>query len=167
MKKRCSRCRRSLALSNFNCWPRAKVVYVQSKCKPCLLQYKREWNFKHRKKLNKQKRAYFRTQHGKEVHSRNSATYKKRYRGKCWARWTLNNAIRDGRIKRLPCEVCGNPKSEGHHKNYTEPFVVRWLCQVHHRIEEKRLFFDLARNRSAQGPGVFGVQDPSEERPWS
>jgi len=42
-------------------------------------------------------------------------------------------AIRSGKIVRLPCEVCGNPKSESHHDDYSKPLDVRFLCLKHHR----------------------------------
>jgi hypothetical protein len=44
----------------------------------------------------------------------------------------LNAAIKSGRIKRGPCEVCGKPKAHGHHDDYSKPLEVRWLCQKHH-----------------------------------
>ena len=44
------------------------------------------------------------------------------------ANYLLNNAIRDGRIVRGPCEVCGTRRHvDGHHDNYGEPLVVRWI----------------------------------------
>lgn len=45
----------------------------------------------------------------------------------------LNQAVRAGRVKKLACEVCGDPKSEGHHEDYTKPLDVIWLCRKHHR----------------------------------
>lgn len=47
------------------------------------------------------------------------------------ARELLGTAIRDGKIMRQPCEVCG-AKAEGHHENYSKPYDVRWLCRKHH-----------------------------------
>lgn len=44
----------------------------------------------------------------------------------------VNNAIIAGRLTRLPCEVCGDPQSQGHHEDYSKPLDVRWLCREHH-----------------------------------
>lgn len=56
------------------------------------------------------------------------------------ARSDLNHAIRDRRIKRLPCESCGSSKSEGHHLNYDEPLKVKWLCKKCHWEEHKLIY---------------------------
>jgi hypothetical protein len=44
----------------------------------------------------------------------------------------VNNAIRDGHMKRHPCEICGNDKVHAHHDDYSKPLDVRWLCTTHH-----------------------------------
>ena len=56
-----------------------------------------------------------------------------RNRGKFRARSKVHNALRDGKIVRQPCEVCGNPKAQAHHTDYRKPLDVRWLCFKHHR----------------------------------
>lgn len=48
------------------------------------------------------------------------------------ARAKAANAIAAGKIKRLPCEVCGNEKADAHHDDYNQPLVVRFLCRKHH-----------------------------------
>lgn len=48
------------------------------------------------------------------------------------ARWKVARAIEAGRLVRQPCEKCGNPKSHGHHDDYSKPLQVRWLCKKHH-----------------------------------
>ena len=42
-----------------------------------------------------------------------------------------SNAIRDKRLERKPCEVCG-ARAEAHHDDYSQPLAVRWLCRKHH-----------------------------------
>ena len=51
---------------------------------------------------------------------------------KATARNAISNAIREGRLQRKPCEVCGAAKSEGHHPDYSKPLEVMWLCRTHH-----------------------------------
>lgn len=53
------------------------------------------------------------------------------------ARSILNHYLRDKKIERPGCEVCGNEKSEAHHDDYTKPLEVKWLCLKHHRLYHK------------------------------
>lgn len=48
------------------------------------------------------------------------------------ARSTFNHFMRDNRLERQPCEVCG-AQAEAHHDDYNKPLEVRWLCFKHHR----------------------------------
>lgn len=48
------------------------------------------------------------------------------------AQHAVRNAVRDGLLKRLPCEVCGAEPADGHHEDYRLPLKVRWLCRRHH-----------------------------------
>lgn len=47
------------------------------------------------------------------------------------AQYTIANAIRRGKVKRLPCEKCGE-EGQAHHDDYSKPFEIRWLCKLHH-----------------------------------
>lgn len=47
-----------------------------------------------------------------------------------------NHAIRSGALVPQPCRVCGD-KAQAHHKDYSKPLDVDWLCFVHHRQEHK------------------------------
>jgi hypothetical protein len=52
------------------------------------------------------------------------------------AQTAVGNAIRDGHLIRLPCFLCGNADSvHAHHRDYSQPFAVTWLCaKCHHRL---------------------------------
>lgn len=59
--------------------------------------------------------------------------------GRKKANTAVSNAVRDGRLVRLPCEVCGRSDSHGHHDDYRKKLEVRWLCPVHHAEAHGRL----------------------------
>jgi hypothetical protein len=51
------------------------------------------------------------------------------------AHYLVTNAVRDGRLKKLPCLFCGDEKVHGHHRDYSKPLDVIWLCpKCHHRL---------------------------------
>jgi hypothetical protein len=58
--------------------------------------------------------------------------WKARYPEKRLAQKRVANAVRDGRLTRLPCEKCGG-LAEAHHDDYENSLDVRWLCLTHHR----------------------------------
>lgn len=60
--------------------------------------------------------------------------YPEKYR----ARTLLRCAVKIGQIIKQPCEVCGSLKVEGHHKDYSKPLEVNWVCIKHHREKYHR-----------------------------
>lgn len=63
----------------------------------------------------------------------NARRWRKENPEKYRAHTVLNNAVRDGKVRKSPCEVCGSEKAHGHHHDYSKPFDVRWLCAAHHQ----------------------------------
>lgn len=61
------------------------------------------------------------------------------YRKRRHANALLNRAIRQGKIERQPCEVCGGEPAHGHHDDYDAPYDVRWLCPPCHAREHQQL----------------------------
>jgi len=51
----------------------------------------------------------------------------------------LGNAIRDGKLRKGPCEVGGDceGKVQAHHDDYSKPLEVRWLCKRHHEAADQ------------------------------
>ncbi len=46
---------------------------------------------------------------------------------------TVFIAVKSGKLIRKSCQVCGNPRTQGHHSDYTQPLKVDWLCALHHK----------------------------------
>ena len=55
-------------------------------------------------------------------------------------------AIKDKKLIRKPCEVCGELKVEAHHPDYYEPLNVMWLCIKHHHEWHKKNGFQKSQN---------------------
>ena len=55
------------------------------------------------------------------------------------ARGAVTAAIASGKLVKQPCEVCGEPNSQAHHRDYRKPLKVTWLCLKHHVLEHRRL----------------------------
>lgn len=60
------------------------------------------------------------------------AKYIEQFPNRKKANTAVGNAIRDGKLKRFPCMVCGE-KAVAHHPDYDRPLDVVWLCQPHHK----------------------------------
>jgi hypothetical protein len=81
---------------------------------------------------------------------------------KCWNYY--ERALKLGWIVRESCEVCGNPRSQGHHENYELPLAVKWLCRKHHSQEHVRLGWGYIKPpRAYKGMGS-GRKDSLETR---
>lgn len=108
--------------------------------------YDAEYYRKNREKKLLQVAEYSRKNPEKRRALRNSekamaskVAYVARYPEKIRAKNAVSHEVRCGRMKRLPCRVCGATKIEGHHPDYTNELEVIWLCQSHHkRLHSKR-----------------------------
>lgn len=82
--------------------------------------------------------AYKQSARGKQLRRLSAARRAERYKNdpqqklRAAARSAVRAAIVAGSLIRLPCEVCGNPASQGHHTDYSKQLRVQWLCRSHH-----------------------------------
>lgn len=136
MTKQCFKCRAVLPLDEFYRHPRMADGHL-NKCKLCArldvmanrvrkLQYYREYD---------RTRSARSGSSGDKLSNRR---YHRHYPHKRAAHQATSVAIRDGRLIRQPCEVCGHEPAEAHHDDYSKPLDVRWLCTKHHAEHHKR-----------------------------
>jgi len=130
--KRCFKCDVLHPLSEFYKHPQMADGHL-NKCKSCTKKDVQE-----RYAITREDRAAYDIERNKrperkEAQARYTKTKREKNPEKYRAHTAVGNAIRDGRLKRLPCEVCGEVKAEAHHDDYSKPLDVRWLCFRHHR----------------------------------
>jgi hypothetical protein len=120
-------------------------VSNQSKCKECIkaaVKANRAANIGHYLAFDKarsglphrvQARASYRQTVAYAVsHAAAAIRWSEKHPERSKAICAVNNAVRDGRLKKHPCWVCGN-KAHAHHPDYSQPLDVVWLCPAHHK----------------------------------
>lgn len=127
--KICTRCNKEKEFSEFQVRKASKDGYTAS-CKECLRNYdKSRANLTHRVEARRQ---YAKTGNGKLSHNKSTKKWAENNVIKRSAHIIVGNAIRDGRLVKQPCEICGETKVEAHHPDYEKPLEVNWLCSKHH-----------------------------------
>ena len=107
-------------------YPKTGKYYYFYKCKECVNLYCRE-----RRKLPKVKERNYKyaLAYIEKMKNNPEFIFKTKVRDK------TRQAIRLGKLKREPCEVCGKKKVDAHHIDYSRPFDIKWLCRDHHAKE--------------------------------
>lgn len=129
--KTCRRCSTSKPLTEFYAHSQMGDRHL-SVCKECVKARVK----KHRSE-NDSVREYdrwrYQTQTGRKQKAIEVARNWRKKRPDAYkAQTALNNAVRDGRIIKQPCSVCGESKTHAHHHDYSKPLDVEWLCAKHH-----------------------------------
>ena len=124
--KKCIKCHHAFGLDKFYKHKQMADGHL-NKCKECCkkdaiknrlknIEYYREYD---RERGNRQGYKYVKE-------------YRKKYPAKYKAHRVVSNAVRDKKLFRMPCEICGSESAHAHHDDYLKPLNVRWLCPVHH-----------------------------------
>ena len=143
--KHCSACGERKHIDEFHANRNSKDG-LTSRCKPCAIsaaKAHRDANKEHFKaydkaRANKPERvsariAYASTESGKASKSASMKKYLSMHPGRAKARTIFGHQLRIGAIVPMPCFVCGNGNTEGHHPDYSRPLDVVWLCIPHHK----------------------------------
>lgn len=142
MLKKCFKCRKKKEITEFYKHPKTSDGYL-GKCKPCAKKdvKRRYYDPEARLRIIQYERERFQTCARKamvRIYQQRSRTS---HPGKYKARVKVSNAIRDKRLQKEPCKVCGALKVEAHHTDYRSPLKVTWLCRRHHLEEEGKMTY--------------------------
>ncbi len=126
--KICRECKTEKSIGSFYRHPAMRDGHL-NKCIDCIKDRVRCYRLKNIERIRKYDRGRG---------NRQSVGYLKEYRHKYPLKYKavlmVNNAIRDNKLFKEPCEVCGSKKRiHAHHDDYSKPLNVRWLCASHHR----------------------------------
>lgn len=106
---------------------RAKERYADAN-KEAILKKAREADGERREAMRDSGRRYARSEKGRAASQRATLAHPDRRA----ARVAVSNAVRDGGLIPMRCEICG-AKGEAHHVHYEYPLLVTWLCSKHHK----------------------------------
>ena len=100
-------------------------------CRTCKQGIDREYSRKYREKNPEWKK--FDNKRNEHLIRKLVKEYYYKYPIRVRALIEFRRALKNGKIKRFPCKVCGEEKVHGHHEDYNKPLKIIWLCSKHHR----------------------------------
>lgn len=142
MSKTCFKCNQTKPIDDFYKHSRMSDGHL-GKCKECTKKDSRDrycsddgrkkiiaYELKRARDVDRRKR---RVEYARRMNKRSPEKYK--------ARNMVKNYLRDGKLFKKPCEMCGEIKVQAHHTDYSKPIDVMWLCRKHHLMIEGKLPF--------------------------
>jgi ribosomal protein S27AE len=121
--KKCNQCQRFLPISAFGKKP-GGLYGVDGRCKACNAAYIAEWR-KHSKAKS------ITPEYAKAYRAEQMRLHPDREK----ARRIVQYAIRKRILVRKPCVRCGAEPADAHHRDYSRPLYVVWLCSSCHHDE--------------------------------
>lgn len=131
MSKVCASCKQLLSLDLFYS-DRSKKDGKGSTCKTCDNARSKRWRLTHAERQLANRRNWRKTEHAKKLMYEQQLRRRARDPLKTAAYRAIHNGLRDGKVFKKPCEVCGDIKVHAHHPDYSKPLQVQWLCEKHH-----------------------------------
>jgi hypothetical protein len=134
MEKKCKDCGQTKNKSEF--------YGAQGECKECTKARvrKRYYTPGIHERIMEYERKRSRTPRRRKMEVERYLKRKKEQPLKWKARYLLNKDLNLGRVKKLPCKLCGETMSEAHHPDYHKPLWIVWLCRKHHYLIHKQPF---------------------------
>jgi len=133
MTKVCFKCGEEKPLGEYYAHPQMRDGHL-NKCKDCTKKDVRQHRLENPERVRAYDAARSRLPHRKAAREAAFERFRKEHPEKNAAHIAVGNAVRDGRLKKLPCAFCGTPEPvEAHHHDYSKPLDVTWLCKPCHR----------------------------------
>ena len=132
--KKCTKCKEEKEL-NYFAIDRQKKDGLRPRCRECEnTEYREKYDssvelrqkIRVRVKNKKNRKKY------PEHNKKRTVEYANKYPERIKAVNAVNHAIRDGKMKRGSCAICGKDGTQGHHHDYSKPLDIVWLCRSHH-----------------------------------
>lgn len=107
-------------------------------CAPCYKEGHRNWQRQNSAKkrdglpLRGPRKAPLRYDEAKRIWDRGNPEKRRAHK-------IVEGAILSGRIRKEPCAICGELRSQAHHDDYSKPLDVMWLCPKHHSARHREL----------------------------
>ena len=137
MKILCTVCRQLKETPHFH------KIYKNKKTGWCILCKnisRRKHYRKNKAEINLKRRKHL---HVNPLLARNHFLSKyKKFKNKFSARQKLKNAIKIGKIIKLPCIKCNKFPDDAHHPDYSKPLLIIWLCDFHHKEIHNQIYIN-------------------------
>ena len=131
--KTCFKCSVTKPLTEFYRHARMGDGHL-NKCKECTkADVYNHRHVTHRESVLAYDRERYQRPERKEAVAKIVKTYLVNFPDRRFAHTSVSNAVRSGKLERLPCFICGELKTEAHHPDYSRPLDVVWLCTQHHK----------------------------------
>lgn len=130
--KICKKCGAEKPLSCYYAHPKMKDGH-DSKCKDCAKKMAADVRNRDIERTREYDRERSKLPHRMKANAENTKRYREREKRRYKCNNAVNNALRDGRLQKMPCWICGSEQVEGHHPDYDSPLDVVWLCPIHHK----------------------------------
>lgn len=97
------------------------------------MNIKLELKYREKDKLRKRERRILKI----DDKTKEYREYRKNNPEKVYAQQKINSLIKSGKIRRGECEfkdeTCSPYVIQAHHKDYSKPLEINWLCASHHK----------------------------------
>lgn len=136
--KVCNKCEVEKSINDFYNRSASKDGKAYT-CKKCVYNVARQWRKVNAVIYKKHLTNWKKKNHERylELQRKSQKNYYKNNPEKVKAHAEVQSAIKNGKMARHACEVCGNTVSEAHHHDYSKPLDVWWLCKKHHKMADK------------------------------